>query len=89
VDLGEPLVLVVSLGIFLLVVFLDAYAFKISLEHVAVLEVVVRGPFMVAIRTRGRTRKRILFLVLPLVLIATKDGTNYLLVGGVVGDNIH
>jgi hypothetical protein len=47
VDLGEPLVLVVSLGIFLLVVFLDAYAFKISSEHVAVLEVVVRGPFVV------------------------------------------
>jgi hypothetical protein len=47
VDLREPLVLVVSLGIFLLVVFLDAYAFKVSLEHVAVLEVVVRGPFVV------------------------------------------
>jgi hypothetical protein len=47
VDLGEPLILVVSHGIFLLVVFLDAYAFKISSEHVAVLEVVVRGPFVV------------------------------------------
>jgi hypothetical protein len=46
-DLGEPLVLVIALGIFLLVVFLDAYAFKVSLEHVAVLEVVVRGPFVV------------------------------------------
>jgi hypothetical protein len=47
VDFREPLVLVVSLGIVLLVIFLDAYAFKISLEHVAVLEVMVRGPFMV------------------------------------------
>jgi hypothetical protein len=50
VDLGEPLFLVVSLGIFLLVVLLDAYAFKISLEHVAVLEVVVRGPLVVGTR---------------------------------------
>jgi hypothetical protein len=40
-NLGEPLVLAVSLGIFLLVIFLDAYAFKISSEHMAVLEVVV------------------------------------------------
>jgi hypothetical protein len=47
VDFGEPLILVVSLGIVLLVIFLDAYAFKISSEHVAVLEVVVRGPFVV------------------------------------------
>jgi hypothetical protein len=47
VDLGEPLVLVVSLGIFLLVIFLDAYAFKISLEHVVVLEVMVHGPFVI------------------------------------------
>jgi hypothetical protein len=31
----------------------------------------------------------ILFLVLPLVLVATKDGTNRLLAGGEVGDNIH
>jgi hypothetical protein len=46
-DLGEPLILVVSLGIFLLVIFLDAYAFKISLEHVVVLEVVVHRPFVV------------------------------------------
>jgi hypothetical protein len=50
VDLGESLVLAISLGIFLLVVFLDAYAFKISSEHVAVLEVVVRGPFVVGTR---------------------------------------
>jgi hypothetical protein len=50
VDLGESLVLAVSLGIFLLVVFLDAYAFKISSEHVAVFEVVVRGPFVVGTR---------------------------------------
>jgi hypothetical protein len=47
VDFGEPLILVVSLRIVLLVIFLDAYAFKISSEHVAVLEVVVRGPFVV------------------------------------------
>jgi hypothetical protein len=47
VDLEEPLVFVVSLGIFLLVVFLDAYAFKISSEHVAILEVMVHGPFVV------------------------------------------
>jgi hypothetical protein len=46
-DFREPLVLVVSLGIVLLVIFLDAYAFKISPEHVAVLEVVIRGPFVV------------------------------------------
>jgi hypothetical protein len=39
-DLRKPLILVVSLGIFLLVIFLDAYAFKVSPEHVAVLEVV-------------------------------------------------
>jgi hypothetical protein len=134
VDLGEPLVLVVSLGIFLLVVFLDAYAFKISSKHVAVLEVVVCGPFVVETRlfehfvknalVRGPLRfpaisssnqvvgrglelalpvlllpvvplqapagaHRIFFLVLPLVLIATKDGTNRLLAGGEVGDNIH
>jgi hypothetical protein len=50
VDLGESLVLVISLGIFLLVVFLDAYAFKISSEHVVVLEVVVHGPFVVGTR---------------------------------------
>jgi hypothetical protein len=50
VDLGESLVLTISLGIFLLVIFLDAYAFKISSEHVAVLEVVVRGPFVVGTR---------------------------------------
>jgi hypothetical protein len=47
VDLEESFILAVSLGIFLLVVFLNAYAFKISSEHVAVLEVMVRGPFVV------------------------------------------
>jgi hypothetical protein len=31
----------------------------------------------------------VLFLVLPFVLVATKDGTNCLLAGGKVGDNIH
>jgi hypothetical protein len=43
VDFGEPPILVVALGIFLLVVLLDAYALKVPSEHVAVLEVVVRG----------------------------------------------
>jgi hypothetical protein len=47
VDLREPLFLVVSLGIFLLVILLDAYAFKISSDHVVVLKVVVRGPLVV------------------------------------------
>jgi hypothetical protein len=28
-------------------------------------------------------------LVLPLILVATKDGTNRLLAGGVVGDDVH
>jgi hypothetical protein len=132
-DLEEPLVLV-ALGIFLLVVFLDAYAFKISSEHVAVLEVVVRGTFVVGTwlfehfvenaLARGPLRflaissnnkvigqglklallvllllpvvplrasagaHGILLLVLPLVLITTKDGTNRL-TGGEVGDDIH
>jgi hypothetical protein len=49
-DFGEPLVLVVSLRIILLVIFLDAYAFKISSEHVTVLEVVVHGSFVVGTR---------------------------------------
>jgi hypothetical protein len=49
VDFGEPLVLVVSLGIVLLVIFLDDYAFKISSEHMVVLEVVVHRPFVVGI----------------------------------------
>jgi hypothetical protein len=135
VDLRKPLVFVISLGIFLLVVFLDAYTFKVSPEHVAVLEVVVRGPFVVGMwlfehfvknaPARGPSRflaisssnkvigrglelallvlfllpvvllgnpagaHGILFLVLPLILIATKDGTNCLLAGGEVGDNIH
>jgi hypothetical protein len=31
----------------------------------------------------------ILFLALPFVLVVTKDGTNRLLIGGEVGDNIH
>jgi hypothetical protein len=33
--------------------------------------------------------RRILFLALPFFLVATKDGTNCLLAGGEVGDNIH
>jgi hypothetical protein len=28
-------------------------------------------------------------LAVPLILVATKDGTNRLLAGGVVGDDIH
>jgi hypothetical protein len=31
----------------------------------------------------------ILILALPLVLVTTKDGTNRLLIGGVVGDDVH
>jgi uncharacterized protein YhhL (DUF1145 family) len=31
----------------------------------------------------------ILILVIPLVLVTTKDGTNCLLAGGVVGDDAH
>jgi hypothetical protein len=30
-----------------------------------------------------------IILVLPLILVATKDGTNCLLTGGVVGDDVH
>jgi hypothetical protein len=50
VDFGEPPILVVILGIFLLVILLDAYALKVPLEHVAVLEVVVCGPLVVGTR---------------------------------------
>jgi hypothetical protein len=31
----------------------------------------------------------VLILVLPIVLVTTKDGTNRLLVGGEVGDDVH
>jgi hypothetical protein len=50
VDLGEPPILVVALGIFLLVILLDAYAFKVPTEHVTVLEVMVCGPLVVGTR---------------------------------------
>jgi hypothetical protein len=50
VDLGEPLILVVTLGIFLFIILLDAYALKVPTEHVAVLEIMVRGPLMVGAR---------------------------------------
>jgi hypothetical protein len=50
VDLGEPLILVVTLGIFLLVILLDAYALKVPTKHVAVFEVVVRGSLVVGTR---------------------------------------
>jgi hypothetical protein len=127
-DLGKPLVLVITLffGV-LLIVLLDAQAFKVSPQHVAVLEVMVRGPFVVRTRffehfiknapvggssrlfvvgssdeviSRGFTlvllvvvvffgtpigALEFLVLVLPLVLVATKDGTNRLLVGDIVG----
>jgi hypothetical protein len=46
-DLGEPPILIVALGIFLLVVLLDAYAFKVPTDHVTVLEVMVHGPLVV------------------------------------------
>jgi hypothetical protein len=134
-DLGNPLVLVVTLffGV-LLVVLLDVQAFKVSPQHVVVLEVVVRGFFVVRTRffehfvkntpaggssrlfavgssdeviSRGFALALLvlvvvvvfsgalvralgfLVLVLPLVLIATKDGTNRLLAGGIVGDDVH
>jgi hypothetical protein len=41
-------------------------------------------PFRAPTRAHG-----ILFLALPFVLVVTKDGTNRLLAGGEVGDNIH
>jgi hypothetical protein len=47
VDFGEPPVLVVALGIFLLVILLDAYALKVPSEHMVVLEVVVHGSLVV------------------------------------------
>jgi hypothetical protein len=52
VDLGKPpiLVIVLFLGVLLLVVFLDAQAFKVFSEHVAVLEVVVQGSLVVGTR---------------------------------------
>jgi hypothetical protein len=48
-DLGKPLVLVaiLLLGVLLLVVFLDAQAFEVFLEHVEVLKVVVCGSLVV------------------------------------------
>jgi hypothetical protein len=45
---------------------------------------IVVVPLRASARARG-----ILFLALPLVLVAAKDGTNRLLVGGEVGDNVH
>jgi hypothetical protein len=134
-DFGEPSILVVALGIFLLVILLDAYALKVPSEHVAVFEVVVRGPLVVGTRFfehfikntpaggpsrflafsgsnklvgRGLELALLILLLLPivplgapagahgiidlelpLVLIATEDGTNRLLAGGVVGDDVH
>jgi hypothetical protein len=49
-DFREPPILVVALGIFLLVVLLDTYAFKVPTEHVTVLEVVVCGSLVVGTR---------------------------------------
>jgi hypothetical protein len=52
VDLGKPLVLGVVrlLGVLLLVVFLDAQAFEVPLEHLAVLKVVVGGSLVIGTR---------------------------------------
>jgi hypothetical protein len=51
-DLKKPLILVLILllGVLLLVIFLDAQAFKVLSEHVAVLKVVVCGPLVVGTR---------------------------------------
>jgi hypothetical protein len=48
-DLGKPLIFIVIflLGVLFLVIPLDAYSFKVLAQHVAVLEVVVRGSLMV------------------------------------------
>jgi hypothetical protein len=48
-DLEKPLVLVaiLLLGVLLLVIFLDAQAFEVFLEHVEVLKVVVCGSLVV------------------------------------------
>jgi hypothetical protein len=43
---------------------------------------------LVPLRASARARG-ILFLALPFVLVAAKDGTNRLLTGGEVGDNVH
>jgi hypothetical protein len=136
-NLGKPLVLVavLLLGVLLIVIFLNAQAFKVFSEHVAVLEVMVCGSLVVGTRLlehliedapAGRASRllavssgdkiirrdfvfallvllllpvvplgtlvgalRVLVLALPLVLVTTKDGTNRLLPGGVVGDNVH
>jgi hypothetical protein len=135
VDLEEPLILVVTLGIFLLFIPLDAYALKVPMELVAVFEVVVHGSLVVGTRllehfvedapTGGPSRllafsgsnkligrglelsllvllflpvvslgapagaRGIINLVLSLVLIAAKDGTNRLFAGGEVVDDVH
>jgi hypothetical protein len=49
-DLGEPPILVVALGFFLLVVLLDAYALKVHAEHVTIFEVMVSGSLVVGTR---------------------------------------
>jgi hypothetical protein len=46
-NLGEPPILVVALGLFLLVVLLDAYALKVPVEHVTIFEVMVSGSLVV------------------------------------------
>jgi hypothetical protein len=137
-DLGKPLILVVIflLRILFLVIVIDAQAFKVSVQHVAVLEVVVRGSLVVETRlfehfvknapTGGSSRflavsgsdkvvslgfaltLLVLLLLLPvaplgapvgalgfvvralpLILVTTKDATNRLLAGGIVGDDVH
>jgi hypothetical protein len=46
-DLEESPILVVTLGVFLLVVLLDAYALKVPTEHVTIFEVMVSGSLVV------------------------------------------
>jgi hypothetical protein len=136
-DLGKPLILVVIflLRVLFLVIVIDAQAFKVSTQHVAVLEVVVRGSLVVETRlfehfvknapTGGSSRflavsgsdkvaslgfaltllvllllpvapigapvgaLGFFVLALPLILVTTKDATNRLLAGGIVGDDVH
>jgi hypothetical protein len=134
-DLRESPILVVTLGIFLLVVLLDAYALKVPTEHVTIFEVMVSGslvvgtwlfehfvedaptgrglrflvfdssdkfigrglelallalllPLVVSLGAPARARG-IVDLLFPFVLVTTKDGTNCLLAGGKVGDDVH
>jgi hypothetical protein len=57
------------------------HGFALALLVLLILPVV---PLGVPIRALG-----ILILMLPFVLVATKDGTNRLLADGIVGDDVH